>query len=806
MLEIAQWTGYNLSSLESGNPMTPGFVGIQYPASLNKDYAKVCYEKGIGSLRIPIMLERLIPNFFALPGEPVVDRVYSGIVKDFVKECEKYGINTFLDIHNYGAYNFVKNGGFFVSGFVPNGGAGNYNIFDDRYKINATAEMEIRDPTNLARLDPYEIVVAGNANNPLPNSAFKWEAEYRMFGTNGQIYEGMHLLFCYKGEDNKYWVEVSPNSTSIILSKRINGVTTVLGTATIPAYVPNSLHKISVSFNQAVANQIQVSYDNAVVITGAVDPLLVTGKVGFLAAQAQVNVKTYGFTSYNALGVADTTSLRDNSGNIFWGLSKGTTTYNVAAHEFFYTNIVNEFDSLSGLTGYMYNEPHDLAVPTTPANYLSTATATIFQQAALNKIRQLGSTKWFGWTSDNYGGAQNIASSTTSIARWGNNFNIPWNDPLNRTFLDFHYYPDKYATNTYGNSGTYGSIDGQTAIPYTNTEIDASLDPLLKSWKSINEARSTQKKDPVPMCISEMGIPESPTWFPVLDYILSKLTDYRVGYMYFGIGEFFGNTPTNIAADWTEITTVNGVQVKSLTKWQERHNVVDKYLNKVPSNLNPSRQTIETKTTNVSAFNATTGLLTTTVNGVSATVTVPPVASSNQKIDKIIPVNASGNYVITPATVVPDEVNADGRAIYKRGYNGNFSGPASITALQPDEAYLVHVTNHYRVTSVSAVPGSVRTRVDFLAGNLNPINPTSDSQDSEDIYTTNGIQINTDQSVSRYYYGELPLSYFQQEIQIHLPNSIRATYPAITVEEQKLEIIVYIIKKNVYVSTPQTMY
>ena len=177
----------------------------------------------------------------------------------------------------------------------------------------------------------------------------------------------------------------------------------------------------------------------------------------------------------------------------------------------------------------------------------------------------------------------------------------------------------------------------------------------------------------------------------------------------------------------------------------------------------------------------------------------------NQRIEKIIPITPNVNYVITPATQAPDEVNADGRAIYKKIYNNNFTGLIALTPLESDEAYLLQVTTHYRVTGVMP-PGFVRVRSDFRGGGFNPINNVADSQDSIDLLPTNNIELNSDKTFSRYYYGETNLSYFQHEINIHIPNSIRTTYPEITIERQKLEIIVYIIKKSLYISTPIIIY
>jgi hypothetical protein len=210
-----------------------------------------------------------------------------------------------------------------------------------------------------------------------------------------------------------------------------------------------------------------------------------------------------------------------------------------------------------------------------------------------------------------------------------------------------------------------------------------------------------------------------------------------------------------------------------------------------------------TATTNTATYVPSTGVLTTTVNGVPATATIP---SANIRIDKVIPCQANTNHVINPAVDAPTSIGADGRAVYVKTWSSNFTGAAAVTALQADEAYLINVIHHYRVTTAVPVPGMIRSRVDFRGGGLATLNPSIDSQDGEDLNPNSNIYVNTDQTVSTWYYAETALNYFQQQIDIDFPNAIRTTYPVVTLEEQKLDMIVYIIKKSAYNSTPITLY
>ncbi|MGL5074950.1 MAG: hypothetical protein ACRDBG_03820, partial [Waterburya sp.] len=348
---------------------------------------------------------------------------------------------------------------------------------------------------------------------------------------------------------------------------------------------------------------VQVFINNTLVITAPTDPALTGGKVGYKTVGSTVDV------SYYQVDVGgDTSSAQSSTGQAKFGQTIGNSVYSLALHEYFWGKIVELFDGYEAVEGYMYNEPQNIrqetspgvflnptALETTPSNYkytagstlANTSTVTMFQQAGLNKIRAMGSDKWFGWTSDNWGGIQNIVNGSTGAVKWGAGFDLPFIDPLDRTFLDFHYYPDDYTVRNFAHSGTYGSIDGQAPFPHTNAQIGQHLESVYARLRAINDTRIASGKMPVPLTLSETGTPNNATWWPVLEYMLARTNAYGFGWFYFGIGEFFGNNQANIACDPMQRTNVtitdsNGnpqqVEVKALTFSEKRHEIVAKYL------------------------------------------------------------------------------------------------------------------------------------------------------------------------------------------------------------------------------------
>ena len=566
-----RWTGYNLSGLESGSQAVTGIAGINYPAKHDRKYAQWLKDNGVKTIRLPFLIERMMP----VPGKPI-ETDYTNIIKEFCGYCFDYGIEVFLDCHNYGSYFYSPYGG--ITGNLSNPNNVKY-YFDNRYN-RSNGTIEIRNPTNTSAVSCFETVMGGNPYNPAPPAdGYKFTTNFKVVSTQGDIWNSLVICAMYKNDKNYYWVEVGPN-INLKLNKRVNGIDTLLGTF-INTYTLNSNITIGIDVNQTTPGSVIVSVNGtANAIVAPHDPLLNRGKVGYKTSGVNADINSF---SLNIAG--DTTSAGDGGDFVAWGNTGAGFTYDTTFHETIYTNLHTEFDKLPAVIGYMYNEPHDLAIPTTPSNYQTTATATVFQQAALNKLRQLGSEKWFGWTTDNWGGVQNVAVSTSSPVRWGPSFNLPWIDALEKTFLDFHYYPDNYTNSIFINSGTYGSLDGANPFPYTSSQITTQIGSVLARLKIINDIRILANKLPVPFCLSETGIPNTAPWLATLDFILNLLTSYGAGFMYFGIGEFFGNDENNIAADPNIYTIINGTKVLNLINYQDRHAVVNKYLNKEIINL-----------------------------------------------------------------------------------------------------------------------------------------------------------------------------------------------------------------------------
>jgi Cellulase (glycosyl hydrolase family 5)/Concanavalin A-like lectin/glucanases superfamily len=259
-------------------------------------------------------------------------------------------------------------------------------------------------------------------------------------------------------------------------------------------------------------------------------------------------------------------------GLVAMGKSKNSSIYDTKLHEYFYQKLFDEFDEIGCIEGYMYNAPHDLAVETTPSNYKTLSTATIFQQTALTKLRKIGSTKWFGWTSDNFAKIESI------IDRWGTGFDFPWTDPAEKTFLDLHYYHDFYPNlpnSTYVGSGTWGTSPGSgTNRPRTRPEVIDGITKVIARVVDLNNTRVSNGKAPVPLCLSEVGSPSSTDYMKTFDEILSILEANNVGFFYNAIGATATNNPATAMAD---IKDTNA----GLTVYDIRHETVDKYLNKL---------------------------------------------------------------------------------------------------------------------------------------------------------------------------------------------------------------------------------
>jgi Cellulase (glycosyl hydrolase family 5) len=572
---VNSWSGYNLSGLESGSFKTPGTIGINYVAKHDPKYVDWLVEQGVKTVRIPFMMERLCP----VPFQSAYNNLeYAKIIQDWCKVAAVKNIQTFIDVHNYGKYTFQPNAT--MSSVDTVNPANFFNFFDDRYQV-VSNQLEIRNPTNTALTYCYENLLVGQKNNQTPA---KIDAVFQIKGSQGSQYDSARVYACYFDNKNFLAINCNPYNQTVEFTQRLNGVETILLTTPVPSLAQNS--NITVAFylgklgdptyNTWNATVNGVTVYNSPVATSTINAKFKEGQWGFGTQGTIMNVISYNYNIYGTTAVQG----RDSAAEVAWGKTVGSRTYDVALHEWFYTQMFNLFDNMENFIGYMYNEPAQLAVKTTPSNYKTTATCTVFQQKALTKLRELGSNKWFGWTVDEYGGIQNVIAGVTNTPAYGPNFDIPFIDPLDKTFFDFHYYPDFYPNSIYSGSGTYGIIAGSGAYqPYTGTEIINAIEPVLQRVEAINATRLAINQAKVPLMLSETGIPESVTWFPSLFVILGLLRSYNCPFMYFGIGEFLGNNVLSIMADPNQYQYFNGVETLSLTIKQQRHNIVNSYTN-----------------------------------------------------------------------------------------------------------------------------------------------------------------------------------------------------------------------------------
>jgi hypothetical protein len=531
-----------------------------------------------------------------------------------------------------------------------------YSYIDNVFPAKFTDEtrIEIRNPIALYYPGCYENLPGGCPANPLATDGYRFNTRVsistREESPNQPNSEAEVLLLTamYENTNNNYTLAISPVGDTIILFAKLNGVETKLGTFPTPIDFYKKMD-FSIDVNQEIPGKILVYYNGVKIFDFPHNSALRRGKVGYYTQG--VNAEVY---NYELLVGTDNVKGFQGVGEVFWGfdnevkdpinnsvLFPKTFAYSVDFHSFVYELLFNKFDSYNCIIGYMYNEPHDLKIPTTPQNYnLATgdsllSTATLMQRTALSTLRTLGSKKWFGWTTDNWGGMQNLEAGVEIVngvnqggsndKRWGPGFNIPWVDPIDKTFLDLHFYPDNYLSSIYLNSGTFGSLDGAQPIPFTKKRIERQTRPALDRLRVINTARIAQNKLPIPFCLSETGVPNDyifnpyntndkfepqngdwtsvtdyKLWSEVLDYIFKICVSYNGGFMYFSVGKYIGNQDRDIHADITtpkaiktptskfdvdtlgELIDINNPSLgrKPPKVNQTRHKVVARYLNK----------------------------------------------------------------------------------------------------------------------------------------------------------------------------------------------------------------------------------
>lgn len=137
----------------------------------------------------------------------------------------------------------------------------------------------------------------------------------------------------------------------------------------------------------------------------------------------------------------------------------GTAQLTTTHFSDFWTKIVQHYlddpTRLAAIWGWdLINEPADMPVTTTSSNYNTTSSCTLMNQAGINAIRALDTTRYIVAESDNYAGLQGFTST------YGAN-PTPWHtDAQNKTYYSFHYYFDSDHSGAYSGANQWFSGTG----------------------------------------------------------------------------------------------------------------------------------------------------------------------------------------------------------------------------------------------------------------------------------------------------------------------------------------------------------
>lgn len=115
----------------------------------------------------------------------------------------------------------------------------------------------------------------------------------------------------------------------------------------------------------------------------------------------------------------------------------------------------------------LMNEPSNMPVTTTSLNYNTTSSTTLMNQAGINAIRALDTSRYIIVESDNYAGLQGFTST------YGAN-PIPWHtDSANKLYYSWHYYFDSDHSGQY--AGSNESLDGSGLSVFTGGDYLETL-------------------------------------------------------------------------------------------------------------------------------------------------------------------------------------------------------------------------------------------------------------------------------------------------------------------------------------------
>ena len=494
--------GIALSGLDFGQGII-GQLGTNYFVSAQSTWNYFA-QKGFTTVRLPFLWERIQQNLYG-----ALDPTFAGIIDGEIVKAKNAGIKVILDIHNYGRYHVIAPGGFtdsfpvyfdpLVQGGTPGGG--------------------------ILQLFSYQRAILGSTSNPVsPATGYHITTNAELvqdFG--GQIYDSGWIEFFRTDDNNKYFFTMNAQTGNKHweLFKVVNGIQTLMDQGNF-TFNYGDTHTIDIDVNQNTSGKVTVEIDGTQVTQQTTDVNLVHGHVSIFSVSVQINLSNF---KLNVAG--DTSTANTNSGTFILG----STQLPYAALNDVWTKIATRYKDEDTVLAYdLMNEPHDMTVPTTSSNYLTTSTVTNMFQQAINAIRGVDTDHYILAELDQWAGAQNFVNN------YGSN-PTPWlTDSANRLIYSFHYYFDN------DHSGSYSQ--GFTSA--NNTNIPTDVTPIME-WAQNNNLM---------LHCGEYGVPNLSEWQICLTTFLTLCNTYNVWTNHWAAGDAYTATteinPTGTAPNFVD--------------------------------------------------------------------------------------------------------------------------------------------------------------------------------------------------------------------------------------------------------------
>jgi len=488
--------GGALSGLEFGGTV-PGTEGQDYFISSLQTFTYFA-QKGLKLLRIAFNWERLQPVLLG-----ALSTSYKAHIDTMITYAKLNSQKIVLEPHNFGRYIVISNGGF----------TDTFTSTSD--KLWAGGTITAGSPGYLEVTD-YKTAVGGTANNPVsPATTYSFQVDAKIVANLSSVgFEALWLEVFRTDSNNFLFFTMQNVASKWELSKQVNGTTTLLATAS-KTFVLGTNYTILIDVGQLSPGNISLKIDGTLVATVAIPAGFTKGYVAAFSNGVQGRITNM---TLNVNG--DTTSAIAGTGEFLVGSAQVPFT----AFADLWTKIATAYkDEPTVLMYDTMNEWHDMSVETSPANYLTTATTTLANQAAIDAIRAVDTNKWIAIESTRWTGIQSFTNM------YGANPQIWWTDPSNKTLVSWHYYQDS------DHSGSY------------STAYDASYRTRILT--EVLPALIWAQKNNVITFIGEYGVlngvsADAINWQSDMDYLLTIFDAFGVWATHWSGGDAYSSPTT----------------------------------------------------------------------------------------------------------------------------------------------------------------------------------------------------------------------------------------------------------------------